>query len=144
MGAASRNKGSAAEREVARLLEDELGIKFARDLEQCRSGGSDLVPSDPAFPFVIEVKRRAAGWTYTGGWWEQVCNAAIGTGKRPALFYRFDRQLWRCVIPITAVAEAVGGEAELALDECEVCIPVFCMIAREMMARRARDTGGTA
>jgi len=47
----SRSKGSTFERQVAKLLEAELGIAFKRDLEQYRAGDhGDLIADDPDFP----------------------------------------------------------------------------------------------
>ena len=52
-----RQKGAAAEREIAKLLFDELGLSFKRDLEQYRAADhGDLICDEP-FPFCIEVKR---------------------------------------------------------------------------------------
>ena len=46
-----RQKGAAAEREIAKLLFDELGMTFKRDLEQYRAADhGDLICDEP-FPF---------------------------------------------------------------------------------------------
>ena len=59
----SRNKGLRFELQVASLLDDELGIKLHRDLEQTRTADhGDLVSSDPSWPFCIECKRYATGY----------------------------------------------------------------------------------
>jgi hypothetical protein len=74
----SRNKGASFEREVAKLLFLELGISFKRDLRQYQtSGHGDLIPSDPGFPFELELKRYAKGpISGPDKWWQQVCVAA--------------------------------------------------------------------
>ena len=46
----SRNKGAAAEREIAKLLFDELGMTFKRDLEQYRAGDTGDLICDEPFP----------------------------------------------------------------------------------------------
>jgi hypothetical protein len=68
----SRNKGASFEREVAKLLVLEMGISFKRDLRQYQtSGHGDLIPSDPAFPFELELKRYAKGpISGTDKWWQ--------------------------------------------------------------------------
>jgi len=38
----SRNKGAAGEREVAKIIENLLGLECKRNLDQWRSGGFDL------------------------------------------------------------------------------------------------------
>ncbi len=132
----SRIKGSTGEREVAKLLWAELGIGFSRNLEQVRSGGGDLVPDDPGFPFMIEVKRRASGWTCTPAWEAQVFAACKGTNLHPCVIYRFDRQAWRCRVWFDAIAEAVGGHA-VCCQSADITIQGLAWLAREIMARRA-------
>lgn len=53
MGAAARRKGASGERAVSKELEELTGIKTVRDLEQVRSGGSDLLGLTG---FILEVK----------------------------------------------------------------------------------------
>ena len=121
----SRNKGASFEREVAKLLVLELGmgISFKRDLRQYQtSGHGDLIPSDPAFPFELELKRYAKGpISGTDKWWQQVTTAANKTGKRPALIYRYDRQPIRCVVEMQGI-------------RCNISFEDFCYLAREIMA----------
>ena len=86
MSMKSRRKGATAEREVAAILADHLGVPVVRNLEQTRDGGHDLL----GLPFAIEVKRKASG--YLSAWWDQTIEQA---GDRlPVLVYRFDRQPW--------------------------------------------------
>jgi Holliday junction resolvase len=137
MGRFSRMKGATAEREVANELFRELGMNFRRDLQQyqeCERG--DLVCEDPGFPFLIEIKRYANGWTCKPAWEAQVFRAAEGTGLHPAIFYRFDRQTWRVRVYLDAVIEAVGGHS-VSGHWLETDIQGFAWIAREIMAGRA-------
>ena len=77
-----RHKGAAAEREIAKLLLDELGIAFKRDLEQYRAAEhGDLICDDPDFPFCIEVKRYKSGCAAQPAWWDQACAAASACQK---------------------------------------------------------------
>ncbi len=46
MGAMQRRKGKAGELELARLLREHLGADVARNLEQTRQGGADLLGID--------------------------------------------------------------------------------------------------
>ena len=46
----SRNKGLRFELQIASLLDDELGIKLHRDLEQSRTADhGDLISTDPSW-----------------------------------------------------------------------------------------------
>ncbi len=128
-----RNKGAAFEREVAKLLEAELGIQFKRDLEQYRAGDhGDLIPDDPAFPFVIECKRWASGVGCKPAWWAQASRAAQHLNKLPCVIYKYDRQDIRCVVPFTAMHLAFGHPHENN-HQAEMTLEAFCYIAREMM-----------
>ena len=122
----SRQKGAAFEREVAKALLLELGISFKRDLRQYQtSGHADLTPSDPAFPFELELKRYASGpINGPDAWWQQVCAAAERTRKRPALIYKYDRQPIRCVVEMQGI-------------RCNISFEDFCYLARETMAHDA-------
>jgi len=129
----SRNKGATFEREVAKLLEAELGVSFKRDLEQYRAGDhGDLIPDDDAFPFVIECKRYAKGNGCQPRWWEQASRAATSVGKLPCVIYKYDREDIRCVVPFTAFSNVFGSDCECDYH-MEINFEAFCYLAREMM-----------
>ena len=123
-----RNKGASYEREIAKMLFDELGIGFKRDLEQYRSGAhADLIADNPDFPFTLELKRYKDG--PIGGspsWWAQVEVAAEREGKIPCLIYKYDRKQNRCVMPLSAVMD--GGQGLIETD-----LETFCFITREKL-----------
>ena len=56
MSAMQRTKGAGGERELARLLQEHLGIPVNRNLQQTRQGGADLIDVPG---WAIEVKRAA-------------------------------------------------------------------------------------
>lgn len=101
----SRNKGASFERELSKVLFDELGLNFKRDIEQYReSDHGDLICVDmPDFPFSIEAKRYRAGYGIQPTWWTQCCNAAKATGKLPLLVYKYDRLPIRWRFPVAAI-----------------------------------------
>lgn len=124
----SRTKGASGEREVARILADELGIQMVRNLAQARNGGSDLI----GLPgWSVEVKRaKAVTAGMVGEWWTQAEAQAIREGKRPALAYRADRQPWRVALRLGDLIPALPhwqGPDWLA----HVSIPAFAAINRE-------------
>ena len=92
MSASQRNKGAAGEREVCRLIQDNLGIKAGRNLDQWRDGGFDI----PLGPFCLEVKRRKRMAFYE--WTRQIEKACASTGKEPVLFCRADGERWKVII----------------------------------------------
>ena len=128
-----RNKGAAFERQVAKMLHDELGVNFKRDLEQYRAADhGDLIPDDDAFPFTLELKRYASGVGCKPQWWEQVKRACVETGKLPCVIYKYDRQDIRCVVPFTALHAAFGSEHRCNY-QAEMTFEAFCYLVREMM-----------
>ncbi len=133
----SRQKGASAEREVAKLLFAELGMEFKRDLRQYQKADyGDLITDDAAWPFCIEVKRYAKGWTCKPAWEAQVWASAKAAGKLPCVIYRYDGQQWRVRVWIDAVGEALGAQP-VAGVHFDTDITGFAWIAREIMARRA-------
>jgi len=124
MGASQRRKGAAAERELAKILADELGERVCRNLEQVRSGGCDLLG---LAPFAIEVKRCET--LALPAWWRQACEQS--QGAVPVLAYRRSRQPWRFRLPLPYVQAGDWG----ALDPvCEVDLFGFCWLAREVVS----------
>lgn len=135
----SREKGVGAERELARLLYDHLGVRMVRNLEQSRRGGHDLIQDPDASGAVaswlashaVEVKRHAqATPALVRAWWAQTEAQSEAAGLVPVLAYRADRGAWRFVLPLaelrTDLTRAPGVEftAELSLTG-------FCALVRE-------------
>jgi len=142
MSKKSRNKGAAFEREVCKLIEDELGYGVRRNLdqyqvkEQCDIELADL--------FAIECKRYAAavgGW-FQPDWWKQAEKSAALRNLVPVLIWKYDRQPIRIALPIYAI------NADYAMDSSQYdwpregnpCRPVVMdvetgfMIMREWLA----------
>ncbi len=95
MSAKSRNKGATAEREVAALLGERLGLTLSRRLSQYQSGGHDL---DGWEGVCIEVKRhKSASQGSIAAWWQQTLEQCT-SGEAPLLAYRADLQQWRFVL----------------------------------------------
>lgn len=96
MGKFSRNKGASAEREIANMLEAELGTGVKRRLGQARDCGHDLEGTDP---FAVEVKRCET--INMPKWFRQVEKAAAEAGLRPAVAYRRNGEPWRVRVDLT-------------------------------------------
>lgn len=140
MGALSRNKGAAFEREIARELCLLTGIGFKRELEQVREAGyGDLTADDPAFPFLIECKRYAAGNGPAQAWIDQAERAAEKAGKLSAVVFRYDRQPVRVSVPMRAICTGAPDH-----ERAEVSLAGMAYLAREIMASRWRETEMTA
>lgn len=148
-GARSRNKGSAGERELARLLSDELGVEVVRRLGQARDGGHDL---DGLPGWCLEVKRRAkVSEADKRRWWGQAVGAAEvqalemrvldGWFARPAVLYRADRGKWRAIVELSAIN---GDFAHAPCDyenTAEISLLSFCQLVRESLPVESRKAG---
>jgi len=89
MSAMQRRKGAQAEREVLRLLGEELGQQLQRNLSQTREGGADCIC---VRGYAIEVKRQES--LSRPAWWRQACEQAARLGVEPLLLYRRSREQW--------------------------------------------------
>lgn len=113
----ARNKGKAAETEFINKFQSLFPETIRRNLEQVRSGGSDVEGCDP---FVIELKRVEI--LDLNSWWRQVQLAARqksavsdGSGFIPLVGYRQSRQPWRFLLPATLIV--AKSETFIIADE---------------------------
>ena len=121
----SRNKGAAGEREVARIIDDLLGVKVERNLDQWRAGGYDLVG---LAGWAIEVKR--AKKPLLNAWWAQTLEQARINELKPVLWYRLDNQKWRVVVPMNLISRGITETTDL--DYCAELSPEgFATLYRE-------------
>ena len=117
MSKMQRTKGASAERELAGLIHQHLGVKLARNLDQSRAGGHDLIVADDAEDgpvarelarLAIEVKRHSKATPgMIAAWWSQTTAQAQRAGLRPCLAYREDRQDWRVVLPLSMMVRTL-------------------------------------
>jgi Holliday junction resolvase len=96
----ARNKGAAGERELSKILTDELGFVVQRKLGQARDGGDDIQIGQ----YRIEVKRRER--VQADDWAQQV-EATCQLGDVPIVAYRRNGQPWRCIVPLDWVIEQI-------------------------------------
>ena len=93
----SRAKGASGEREFCRWLYDNLEVPMpTRNLEQVRSGGSDIIDIEP---FYFEVKRVEK--LSLDKWWRQVNKAARNANDDsiiPIVCFRQNRKDWEFLI----------------------------------------------
>lgn len=142
MSASQRRKGAQAERELCSVLQDHLGVRMVRNLEQSRSGGHDLQP-DPAHGgpvaaqlarFAIESKRYARSTPgLIAGWWQQACEQAERAGLVPLLAYRVDRAEWRVVLPLCELVPSLEPWPGIAWT-ADLSLPGFASVIRERAA----------
>lgn len=122
MSFGSRQKGSVAEREVAKLIKTwweqiSPGCEVTRTPlsggwggPEIRSGfnaSGDLMFTDGSFPWAVEIKRRE-GWSYdqfiagkrspVRKWWAQTVKAADEMNKEPMLWMRKNHMPWHIVL----------------------------------------------
>jgi hypothetical protein len=90
-GRHSRNKGAGAERELATLLTEALGVEIKRKLGQAREGGDDMQVGK----FRIEAKRHE---NLAVMQWVRQIEACCAEHHVPLVVFRQSNQEWRCVI----------------------------------------------
>jgi hypothetical protein len=130
-GSRSRRKGARAELELAQALQDHLGIKLQRNLEQSRNRGHDLIPPPGADGHVaaalgryaFECKRYSrATPALLRAWWAQTVTQAQQVQLIPCLAYREDRQDWQLLLPLSDVrpdlphGEGLAWTVQLGLE----------------------------
>jgi hypothetical protein len=93
MSAMSRRKGAAAEREISKLLSDELGIEVTRNTDPMRVSGGDIL-TVPGYS--LEIKRCES--LSRPKWWAQACRQAASVRLEPCVFYRRSREQWRALV----------------------------------------------
>lgn len=125
-GRSNRNRGAAAERELARWIKDELGVVVARNLKQYqRSQEGDLTPLGP---FLLEVKYHAR--LNVRDWWRQAVVSAKACGLIPVVAYKVARKGFRFVLPHTSAQGEWSHDYEFTIDVGPAC---FAMIVREAL-----------
>ena len=110
MGKKSRTKGATFEREICKVIYEELGVEVRRNLSQLQESGLGDIELEP---FLIECKRYASGNWFQKSWWEQ-CKAAAAKGNLiPVLIWKYDRLPIRVTMPIYAVnSEWAVGQSD--------------------------------
>ena len=93
MGRMSRTKGAAAERELCKLLSEELGVTVRPIVDQARAGGADCLELKG---FAIECKRVETLRRPT--WWAQAVEQGQKVGSEPIVFYRRSREPWQALL----------------------------------------------
>ena len=125
-GRSNRNRGAAAERELARWIRDELGIDVARELKQFQQAQHfDLTPVGP---FGIECKYHAR--LNVKDWWKQAAASAKASALVPVVAYKVARKGWRFVLPHTSAQGEWSHDYEFTVDVGPAC---FAMIVRESL-----------
>lgn len=101
----SRTKGASGERELAKFLKNRLKLDFMpeRNLEQVRSGGSDIIN---VYPFHFECKRVEV--LDLQSWWIQSKSSAMKDGAIPVVAFRQNRKPWEFLIGANHIGVEVG------------------------------------
>jgi len=103
MSKSQRIKGANYERDIVHDLADYLGVDCARNLEQTRDGGADIVLDR----FVIECKRRAGIAVYD---WVDQAQAACKEGQTPIVVCRADRRESLAIMKWSDFLTLLGNE----------------------------------
>ena len=132
MGALQRTKGATAERVVAGLIRDWLGLPVFRNWQgQAAQGGADLtgIPG-----WSLEIKRAKE---FRNDWWDQAEGQAAECGTTPVLIYLLDRtrrgqsliDRWRAILPLAAFSRFDVDEGLTA----EISLRAWIQLARESL-----------
>lgn len=129
-GKKSQRKGKSGEREVARLLADELGPLEITRTSLLQAGDGDTSDIWVA-GFDIEIKRYSrATEALIADWWSQA-RARCREGQTPVLAYRGNHMEWRFVVPHP---EWKRNRWMLDLHQCQVLYTEgFCYRVRESL-----------
>ena len=125
MSAMQRRKGQAAERELCKLIRDELGDAVARNLDQTRDGGGDIALRH----MLIEVKHHAK--PSIKSWWQQCVASAKAAGKLPVLAYKINRKGWRVRMPLPQAWATENVWREHISYTMELDLNGFWLVCRE-------------
>ena len=137
MGALQRTKGATAERVVARLIREWLGLDVRRNWQaQSAAGGADLtgIPG-----WSIEIKRAKE---FRNDWWSQAEEQAAAWGTTPVLIYLLDHtrrgqaliDRWRAILPLAAFSRFDVDEGLTA----EISLRAWIQLARESLPIRTQ------
>ena len=96
-GAFSRSKGARGELEVCKLLAENLGGSYSRNLKQYQQNQEGDI-EQLVGPYLLEVKNCAA--LNLKPWWQQTVQAASKRGAVPCLAYKIPRKGWRFCVPL--------------------------------------------
>ena len=132
MGALQRTKGVSAERVVARLIREWLGLDVRRNWQaQSAEGGADLtgIPG-----WSIEIKRAKE---FRHDWWRQAEEQASADNTTPALIYLLDHtrrgqaliDRWRVILPLQAMSRY---DVDAGLT-AEISLRAWIQLARESL-----------
>lgn len=101
MSASARTKGHSFERAVTHMIDDDLGIKTSRILDQYREGNLGDIELGP---FIIECKRYAKGAEPQSVWWDQAWAAGEYMNLIPILVFKFDYRQIQALVPLYLIA----------------------------------------
>lgn len=127
----ARVKGSAAERELFKLLGAELGIVVQRNLSQTRGGGCDTIDIKG---WALECKRQET--LNLSAWWCQTLEQS-DIDHKPVLFFRQNRYPWSAMMKLSDILKVCSNDAnENIWNKPNTVIMDFqtaCLIIRESL-----------
>jgi Holliday junction resolvase len=131
-GRASREKGARGEREVCKMLAENLGGQYNRLLKQYQQSQlSDI--EQLVGGYSLEVKNCAK--ENLRAWWQQAVTAADKRGAMPCLAYKITRRGWRFVVPMPEAWNS-GHQWARDLNYTKTLYPDgFYLLIREHLAQ---------
>ena len=125
MSASARVKGHSFERTITHMIDDDLGIRTSRILDQYREGNLGDIELGP---FIIECKRYAKGAEPQAAWWSQAGAAGEHMNLIPILVFKFDYRQIQAVVPLYLIAPNYPKEKQYT---AQVSWDTLMMLIRE-------------
>lgn len=97
-GKASRDKGARGELIVCKMLRDNLGGDYSRNLKQYQQSQEGDI-GQLVGPYLLEVKNCKD--LAIPAWWRQTVAAAQKVGAEPCLAYNAGAGRWKFVVPLS-------------------------------------------
>ena len=121
----SRRKGASFERQICKLIKQNLNYDAKRNLDQYQAKGQ----ADIVIPgWSIECKAYLKGTTFKRAWWEQAKESAASLNLTPVLIYKYNNCPIKCVISLNVLSRNFNVGHDLV---CEVDIETWFYIVRE-------------
>ena len=132
-GAKSRNKGARGELAVCKMLRENLGGEFSRNLKQYQKSQEGDI-SQLVGPYLLEVKNSPEGISNIKAWWRQAVTAAERVGATPCLVFNLGAGRWRFMVPLTAALKS-GHQWSREIQYTKTLYPDgFFLIVREHLS----------
>ena len=123
----SRNKGASFERQICKLIKQNLNYDAKRNLDQYQSKGmADIII--PGWSIECKAYQKSGSNNFRPSWWQQAKESAAFLKLTPVLIYKFNNCPIKCVISLDVLSRNFNAGHDLV---CEVELETWFYIVRE-------------